>query len=794
MKFATRAFAIMLALIPAAVLVGWMLDNQYLKSVIPGLTPMNPLTAICFLLLAGTAFAHYGHIRSCTIITRFVGLFVLLVGLTMLLKYVSHIDLQIDRLLFTAELNGNRLAPNTALNFILIGTALLVVSKQQRETWNRRLIYTLVSMNAFISMLSIIGYIYGVRYLFSIPGLNPMAIHTATCFLMSDIIVLLLAAKYFKFYINKSVIGILFLTLLLEVGGSILSQSILKRADMVQSRDGQVQHAFSTVSEYELSMVHAETGQRGYLLTGKSDYLNPYSQTISAVPRMLATMDRQLDKLPLNLNPQIADLNSNTTKKLAELATTIQLEQANQPQKALAIVETGAGKQYQDNIHGDVATINATLSQYLKVITSEQSKARDQLNWVLAVVTVTNTSLIICAFILVQRAIKHQDDDKEAIRANLNTISAEKSKDEALLGSIADGVFALDNKLRITMFNAAASDISGFSRDDVIGKRYDRVLDFKLEATGKIADGFITKALHGQRTHMENHTELIRKDGTVVAVADSAAPIIDNDQKQQGVIVVFRDVSKERMLEQAQDEFVSLTSHQLRTPLTAIRLFVELLADTETGKLNAEQQDYVSKVSVSTNRMIQLVGDILNISRIQLGQLNIDPVPTDIKSLIAESIEEVRPLAAIRSSTISFEYAHDIPKLIDIDPILIGQVVHNYLTNALRYTETGKGEITVRLERHDIGYRLSVADNGIGIPKAAQTKIFQRFFRADNAIKAEGEGSGLGLYLIKMIMDSSGGSVGFESSEGNGTTFYATIPITGMKAKVGTKTLAHGKD
>jgi signal transduction histidine kinase len=240
-------------------------------------------------------------------------------------------------------------------------------------------------------------------------------------------------------------------------------------------------------------------------------------------------------------------------------------------------------------------------------------------------------------------------------------------------------------------------------------------------------------------------------------------------------------------LKQAEDQFISLVSHQLRTPLTAIRLFSEMMATGQAGKLTPKQDDYVDKIHISTIRMIRLVGDILNVSRIELNRLKVEPEEVDANKLISTYIDEVLPLAEEKHIPIEFHELKGAAHL-KLDQTLFGQVVHNLLTNAVRYSKEG-GTVRVQLTKTEKAYELSVADSGIGIPKEARKHIFTRFYRARNAVETVGDGTGLGLYLIKMILEQSGGAIRFESRLGHGTTFYVTIPADGMRAKGGDKRL-----
>jgi len=187
--------------------------------------------------------------------------------------------------------------------------------------------------------------------------------------------------------------------------------------------------------------------------------------------------------------------------------------------------------------------------------------------------------------------------------------------------------------------------------------------------------------------------------------------------------------------------------------------------------------------------MIRLVGEILNVSRIELGELIINPQPTDLEGLVQSCIDEVAPLARERGAKISLVAPKRLAHL-PIDPNLFEQVVHNLLTNAIRYTKPSGGKVVVEVKKTTRTYTVSVTDNGIGIPQRAQNSIFERFYRADNAIETEADGTGLGLYLVKMVLQAAGCSVSFKSTEGKGTVFYVTIPLKGMKARAGSKELS----
>lgn len=246
---------------------------------------------------------------------------------------------------------------------------------------------------------------------------------------------------------------------------------------------------------------------------------------------------------------------------------------------------------------------------------------------------------------------------------------------------------------------------------------------------------------------------------------------------------VITDVTKEMEIDRAKTEFVSLASHQLKTPLTSIRWLSEALLRGTGGALAPDQAKYTSNILESAGRMITMVNDLLNVSRIETDTLAIRPEALDAVALMTSVIDEQRHSADTKKVSLVFTPAAGLPQL-SADPQLLRMIFQNLLSNAIKYTPDG-GAVACDMSLAEAGRELiflAVKDSGIGIPKDEQPRIFEKLHRASNAENLVPDGTGLGLYLVKTILDRVGGGVSFESVEGKGTTFFATIPVVWKKS------------
>jgi signal transduction histidine kinase len=238
--------------------------------------------------------------------------------------------------------------------------------------------------------------------------------------------------------------------------------------------------------------------------------------------------------------------------------------------------------------------------------------------------------------------------------------------------------------------------------------------------------------------------------------------------------MILHDVTREKAIERMKTEFVSISAHQLRTPLSAIKWTLKMFLDGDLGELTKEQREFLEKTYKSNERMINLINDLLNVTRIEEGRYLYRPVLADIVPICQSVIDSYREEIEKKNLKFEFKKPKELPKVrVDIEKISLA--IQNLLENAIRYNREG-GEIEIVLKEKEKEIEFSIRDTGIGIPKDQQNRVFTKFFRAPNAMRMETEGSGLGLFITKNIIEAHGGKIWFKSEEGKGTTFYFTLP------------------
>lgn len=366
-------------------------------------------------------------------------------------------------------------------------------------------------------------------------------------------------------------------------------------------------------------------------------------------------------------------------------------------------------------------------------------------------------------------------------RVELRTraLQREKAESEAVLKSMGEGIVLVDKNRKIKMINHAACRMIGWHVNDALGKRVDEVLPI-VDEDGNLVSGDtrpISLALsRGQKTETTPGSASvyhIRKNGSRFPVAISTSPVMLSG-KLIGAVSAFRDITIGRELDKAKKEFVSLASHQLRTPLSISSWYLEKVLGDEMFPRGSKERGYMETIYEANRRMVDLVDALLHTSRIEMGTLVLEPEPTPCQAILEKVYKDILPTIEARQLTFEKVYeGSNIHAL--VDPKALSIVCENLLTNACRYTPVG-GKIKVVVRENIFNVEIEISDNGYGIPEHQQHRIFTKLFRADNVLDKDTEGTGLGLYIVKSIVEKSKGTIKFESAENKGTTFHVSLP------------------
>lgn len=342
----------------------------------------------------------------------------------------------------------------------------------------------------------------------------------------------------------------------------------------------------------------------------------------------------------------------------------------------------------------------------------------------------------------------------------------ERSKAMALIINFADGILVFDRKNKLTLINPMAENMLGVKRSDLLHKSF-----LKLRAFPKIKP--ISVFFNA------NVKEVVRQEIKITEEMVIEVTVVDLIKLSinGGFMMILHDVSREKMVDRLKSEFITIAAHQLRTPLSAIKWSVKMLIDGDLGELAPDRKALLMQAYKSNERMIRLVNDLLNVARIEEGRFKYDFIDIQLGDLIEMITRDFAH--KIKEKKIKFYYKRPNKRLpkVKIDHQKMRLAIQNLLDNSIKYTSVN-GEIKISINKSKSNIKVSIRDTGMGISKNEQSRLFGKFFRSVIAIKKETEGSGLGLFITKNIIEKHGGTIGVKSEgEGKGSEFWFTIPI-----------------
>ncbi len=328
----------------------------------------------------------------------------------------------------------------------------------------------------------------------------------------------------------------------------------------------------------------------------------------------------------------------------------------------------------------------------------------------------------------------------------------------------------IDSKGKITRPNKASLRFFGRTEDELIGEN---VFSFFTHPEHK-------EKITRYKDRFTHHIPIEKKEiqvkldtGEVRWVLLSIEDITTPGTSVHNGLVTLVDIHEQKELERIKTEFLSLASHQLRTPLSNLKWYIDFLLSKRRDQMSDEVQGYLNKMYRRNTDMIELVNTLLNLSRIEMGKVKVEKEKTDIESLVRSVVEELEPNAKEKNIKLDTSYTGNL--MLNTDGRLVRIILQNLLSNSLRYTPNG-GNVSVRLIGSSSKVRIEVEDNGAGIPPDEQSSIFSKLYRASNAKQIEANGNGIGLYMCKELVEGLGGNISFKSELNKGTTFFVDLP------------------
>lgn len=368
--------------------------------------------------------------------------------------------------------------------------------------------------------------------------------------------------------------------------------------------------------------------------------------------------------------------------------------------------------------------------------------------------------------------------NKSAERLHEVRIRMEREKDrvKAIINNFQGPIIFVNADNKIALFNKAAQEVLGIKDGD-----YDK----EISDDNNFALNNFKKVIHKRykiekkdKTHQEeNEDEIVnfKYKGKEITYKVKTARVYDEDNNYYGIVKVFYDLTTEKAIDRAKSKFISIAAHQLRTPLSSIKWIIKMALDGDIGKFNEEQADLLNKAYTSNQRIIRLIDDLLNVSRIEEGKFGYNVRRENLGKILDNAIGELDH--KVNNKDLKFKFHRPKEKFpVYVDKEKINLALQNIIDNAIKYTPE-KGEITVKAEKRDGQVTVIVRDSGCGIPKKEQKKLFTKFFRASNISGTKIGGSGLGLFIAKNIVEGHGGSIDLKSEENKGTKVTIFLPM-----------------
>jgi len=505
-----------------------------------------------------------------------------------------------------------------------------------------------------------------------------------------------------------------------------------------------------------------QSAVRGFVITKDPSYMDGLAQIETGVAEDLEEAG-SLVILPLS-RQRYETLQRLAAQKIAFLKQVLVFYERQGPEAAEDLIETGRGEALIDRIQEVVAGWRLDQEKFIAEADSRVKRIARRALVFLAVGTALAACLLVASGLAFRNELAVREKTERELARLAGIVS---SSDDAIISKSLEG--------KILTWNTGAQQIYGFTDEEVIGRHISYIVPVTHQKEMK---EILERVGRGERLH-HFQTKRMTKDGRVIDVSLTVSPLYSRRGRVVGVSAISRDITEQKRMEEEvrqaieiKSRFISIASHELRSPLTAIREGIALVAEGLQGPVTPVQKELLDVALRNIDRLSRLSTDILNFQKIESGQLRLVRAWHDLGEIVDDVVETVRPVADEKKLSLTVDVAKDLPRLV-CDKDKVTQALMNLVTNSLKFTPAG----SVRIEagRDADVLHVSVRDSGPGISARDMPRLFQSFQQFGAA--SEREGSGLGLFITKQIIQAHGGRIWAESQGGKGSVFHFTLPL-----------------
>lgn len=732
---------------------------------------MTPATVFGLVLLCGLWFLYFSGYRYAREILLVQGALSLVAAGWILASYLFHFGFPLEHLTLPPD---SPFMLNLGCMF-MAGYLIQVLYYWLPRT--KLLINISLAIILFMALLSIFGHVYNLNGINLESLLLPMPFGAILSYIVLTLVIFAHTNHMERLYLNRKIILGFALMFVAIVGANVVVyKNVSKTLNVSAARDtGRDTLTEIYQADFYLSNTRAEA--QTYENTGDTQYIALYHANKQAYLQSIARLEGDLGKEggTGSARESIATI-AELGRQILSLgdSATAQKQSKSAPTTTRSAIDKSMDM-YMDQVFNEIKAASLAYTSQLDKLVDEESQGGRGIILGISIASALSILMLLFTPLFIRQTIQKLSRIQAQLEHSNGLLAEETSRVEAILTSVGDGLFVVDAHRLITVFNHAAEQITGLKRQAVLGQRYDEVMQFASPAEPGSELDFTEKALQGVVTQLSHNAVLQRGQSEKIDVQVSAAPVKSKTGSVVGAIIVFRDRSSEQALENAKDEFLSLASHQLRTPATATKQFLAMFLQGYAGHIDDKQRLFLQQAYDNNELGINIIEELLNITRLENDTFKVITEKIELTQFLRTSIEQHMAYAKRGKQMLHLEVP-SVPVYIEADASLLGMAIDNLITNALKYSDEGD-TVTIRLTDGK-KIEIAVSDTGIGIKKEDMPKIFERFNRLEDPQKRNVSGTGIGLYLVKKIVKQLHATIRADSEYGKGSTFILTFKPT----------------